>query len=345
MFTISKLLQILFERSKHKDWSDPKKLTEGVTMILEPGSFAHETETFYNKFFKGANKGRTLYQDIGEKIEQMGFSAYIFKVEERFLNKNHNERNISVADTLEEFRTILETDTPPRDIQLGLLASYASNKTTRPYLFLAECLFYSLAILHNKNTSYQELELENTASVTNPLFDKAWFLKGDYSARTYQTLNLLTEEELAIFKKIAPLTFYDCAEDELSGELVEDRYLISHEDYFDLFEKYGVKAVDISKMIECGLLSSGGVHELVVEKGYLSGFQNDNLVLTITTESDEIFTVTYKAFHVTQAGKDLIEILGIETDDEFFRRLGMSFENKNPIVQGITWSIDATEEI
>lgn len=46
MFTISRLLQILFERSKHKDWSDPKKLTEGVTMILEPDSFAHETETF-----------------------------------------------------------------------------------------------------------------------------------------------------------------------------------------------------------------------------------------------------------------------------------------------------------
>ena len=241
MFAISRFLHILFEYSKQVDWTDPKKLTEGVTMILEPDSFTHETETFYNKFFKGANKGRTLYQDIGEKIEQMGFSAYIFKVEERFLNKNHNERNISLADTLEEFRDVLETDTPPRDIQLGLLASYASNKTTRPYLFLSECLFYSLAISHNKNTSYQELELENTASVTNPLFDKALFLEGEYSARTYQTLNLLTKEELTIFKKIAPLTFYDCAEDELSGELVEDRYLISHEDYFDLFENTALR--------------------------------------------------------------------------------------------------------
>lgn len=328
MFQVSTFLEILFKYSKRVDWTDPKKLTEGVTMILEPDSFAHETETFYNKFFKGTNKGRTLYQDIGEVIERIGFSDYIFKVEERFLNKNHNERNISVVDTLEEFRTILETDTPPRDIQLGLLASYASNKTTRPYLFLAECLFYSLAILHNKNTSYCELDLDNSASLANPLFDKALFLEGDYSARTYRTLNLLTEDELSIFKKIAPLTFYDCAEDELSGELVEDRYLISHEDYFDLFEKYGVKAVEISKMIECGLLSSGGVHELVVEKGYLSGFQNDNLILTLTTESDEIFTLSYKAFHVTQAGKDLIEILEIETDDEFFRELKELFERK-----------------
>lgn len=328
MFQVSTFLEILFKYSKRVDWTDPKKLTEGIASILEPDSFVHTNETFYNKLYTGVNKGRTLYKDIGEKIEQMGFSAYIFKVEERFLNKNHNERNISVADTLEEFRTILETDTPPRDIQLGLLASYASNKTTRPYLFLAECLFYSLAILHNKNTSYCELDLDNSASLANPLFDKALFLDGDYSARTYQTLNLLTKEELAIFKKIAPLTFYDCAEDELSGELVEDRYLISHEDYFDLFEKYGVKAVEISKMIECGLLSSGGVHELVVEKGYLSGFQNDNLILTLTTESDEIFTLSYKAFHVTQAGKDLIEILEIETDDEFFRELKELFERK-----------------
>lgn len=297
-------------------------------MILEPGSFAHETETFYNKFFKGTNKGRTLYQDISDVIEQIGFSAYIFKVEERFLNKNHNERNISLAVTLEEFRDVLETDTPSRDIQLGLLASYASNKTTRPYLFLSECLFYSLAISHNKNTSYCELDLGNSASLANPLFDKTWFLEGEYSARTYQTLNLLTKEELTIFKKIAPLTFYDCAEDELSGELVEDRYLISHEDYFDLFEKYGVKAIEISKMLECGLLSSGGVHELVVERGYLSGFQNDNLVLTLTTESDEIFTISYKAFHITQAGKDLIEILGIETDDGFFEDLRGAFDEK-----------------
>ena len=81
-------------------------------------------------------------------------------------------------------------------------------------------------------------------------------------------------------------------------------------------------------MIECGLLSSGGVHELVVEKGYLSGFQNDNLVLTLTTESDDIFTISYKAFHVTQAGKDLIEILGIETNDEFFEGVKELFEYK-----------------
>ena len=65
-----------------------------------------------------------------------------------------------------------------------------------------------------------------------------------------------------------------------------------------------------------------------MEKGELSGFQNDNLVLTFTTESDERITFEYSAFHLTDTAKALIEILEIETDDEFFRELGKEFKDK-----------------
>ena len=65
---------------------------------------------------------------------------------------------------------------------------------------------------------------------------------------------------------------------------------------------------------------------MIVEKGELSGFQNDNLVLTFTTESDERITFEYSAFHLTDTAKALIEILEIETNDEFFRELGKIFE-------------------
>ena len=97
-------------------------------------------------------------------------------------------------------------------------------------------------------------------------------------------------------------------------------------------------------MKEYGLISGGGRHEIIVEKGELSGFQNDNLVLALTTESDEIITFEYSAFHLIDTAKALIEILGIETNDEFFRELGEYFiKNLNePTVNIDLFSIEGT---
>ncbi len=93
-----------------------------------------------------------------------------------------------------------------------------------------------------------------------------------------------------------------------------------------MFTKYGVKGNEVSRLIEYGLISGGGRHEIIVEKGELSGFQNDNLVLTFTTESDKRITFEYSAFHLTDTAKALIEILEIETNNEFFRGLGERFK-------------------
>lgn len=81
-----------------------------------------------------------------------------------------------------------------------------------------------------------------------------------------------------------------------------------------------------------------------MEKGELSGFHNDNLVLTFTTESDERITFEYSAFHLIDTAKALIEILGIETNDEFFRELGEYFiKNLNePTVNIDLFSIEGT---
>ncbi|MEI4310919.1 hypothetical protein V9673_10300, partial [Streptococcus suis] len=109
---------------------------------------------------------------------------------------------------------------------------------------------------------------------------------------------------------------------------VLDYYLISHSDFLDLFTKYGVKGNDISRLKEYGLISGGGRHEIIVKKGELSGFQNDNLVLTFSTDSDERITFEYSAFHLTDTAKALIEILEIETDDEFFQGLSDNFKKR-----------------
>lgn len=207
-----------------------------------------------------------------------------------------------------------------------LLYVYQLNHAERPYLFLAECLFYALAFQHNRHQQYIELDFsQETEVVSRPLEELVSKATG-YSKRIKQELNRFSEEELQLFKKIAPFTFYDESFDELSGEYVLDHYLISHADFLDLFTKYGVKDNDISRLKEYGLISGGGRHEMIVEKGELSGFQNNNLVLTFTTESDKRITFEYSAFHLTDTAKALIEILEIETNDEFFRELGERFK-------------------
>ena len=67
---------------------------------------------------------------------------------------------------------------------------------------------------------------------------------------------------------------------------------------------------------------------MIVEKGELSGFQNDNLVLTFTTNSDERLIFEYRAFHLSDTAKALIEILEIETDDSFFTDLVEHFKQE-----------------
>ncbi|HFR3977671.1 TPA: hypothetical protein ACHVI3_001820 [Streptococcus suis] len=52
------------------------------------------------------------------------------------------------------------------------------------------------------------------------------------------------------------------------------------------------------------------------------------LVLTFSTNSDERITFEYSAFHLTDTAKALIEILEIETDDEFFQGLADNFKER-----------------
>ena len=187
---------------------------------------------------------------------------------------------------------------------------------------------YALISYHQSDTTYQEVYIsQEKQPVSKPLESLVSKAEG-YSRRVIQELNKFSEEELELFQKVAPFTFYDEPEELFSGEYVYDRYLISHADFEKLFTEYGVKGNDISRLIEYGLISSAGRHEIIVEKGVLSGFQNDNLVLTFTTDSDYILTFEYSAFHLTDTAKALIEIFDIETDDEFFRELANGFREK-----------------
>ncbi|HEM3438726.1 hypothetical protein [Streptococcus suis] len=329
MFTIPALFSIVLKNANKTVWSDRKKVSVGLAVALHEDSLAYLSDTTFNKLFTGQNKGRTLYGIVQDEIDEGGFSTYIFKAEKRLSDTNYRENKFELQKTQEGFFVLLEqAQNLPKSILLGLKQSFQLNHTERPYLFLVECLFYALACQHNKHQTYIAPDFsQETEIIARPLEELVLQATG-YSKRIKQELNRFSEDELNLFKRIAPYTFYDESFDELSGEYVLDYYLISHADFLDLFTKYGVKGNDISRLKEYGLISGGGRHEMIVEKGELSGFQNDNLVLTFSTDSDERITFEYSAFHLTDTAKALIEILEIETDDEFFRELTESFKKK-----------------
>ena len=329
MFDIPNLFSIILKHANKTTWSDRKKVSVGLSLVLHEDSLAYLADTSFNKLFTGQNKGRTLYGIVQDEITEKGFSSYIFQAEKRLSDTNYKENKFLLVDVLEDFFELIEeSQNLPKSVLLGLKKSYKLNHQDRPYLFLAECLFYALTCQHNKQQQYIEPDFSQETEVISKPLEELVSRANGYSKRITQDLNRFSEEELQLFRKIAPFTFYDNSFDEFSGEAVLDHYLISHADFLDLFTKYGVKGNEISRLIEYGLISGGGRHEIIVEKGELSGFQNDNLVLAFTTESDERITFEYSAFHLTDTAKALIEILGIETNDEFFRELGEEFKNR-----------------
>lgn len=346
MFDIPSLFSIVLKHTNKTTWSDRKKVSVGLSLVLHEDSLAYLADTSFNKLFTGQNKGRTLYGIVQDEITEKCFSSYIFQAEKRLSDTNYKENKFLLVDVLEDFFELIEeSQNLPKSVLLGLKKSYKLNHQDRPYLFLAECLFYALGCRHNKQQQYLELDFSQETKVVSKPLEELVSRTNGYSKRITQDLNRFSEEELQLFRKIAPFTFYDESYDELSDDYILDYYLISHADFLDLFTKYGIKGNDISRLKEYGLISSGGRHEIIVEKGELSGFQNDNLVLTFTTESDKRITLEYSAFHLTDTAKALIEILGVETNDEFFQGLSDRFKERLAGIEVImeVYSVDNLE--
>lgn len=347
MFTFSKLLSIIFNHSKYENWAVPKKVAVGITKTLYEDALGNIADTSFNKLYSGANQGRTLYYFIKDDEIRGDVASYLFTVEKRLKNENYRESKFELHDTIEEIYQLLKTSANfPKDIYSGLKHSFEQHYQTRPYLFLAECLYYALANAKDNQVSYHSLEFQKEQAVSNFLFEDLVTNTSDPNPRTVQTLNLLSQEDITLFQKIAPLTFYDNSFDELSGEYVEDHQLISHEDFFELYETFEVKAVEISKLLEAGLLLGGGRHEILVEQGELAGFQTDERVLVFTTKAED-YVFNYHAFHLTQTAKTLLELLEIGYNPEFLVKLGRHFRkelSETPVQVGL-YDVAAIDEI
>lgn len=160
MFDVPSLFSIVLKHANKTTWSDRKKVSVGLSLVLHEDSLAYLADTSFNKLFTGQNKGRTLYGIVQDEINEKGFSHYILEAEKRLSNANYKESRFELSGVLEDcFELLEESQNLPKTILFGLEQSYELNHVDRPYLFLAECLFYSLACYHNKRQEYISIDL------------------------------------------------------------------------------------------------------------------------------------------------------------------------------------------
>lgn len=103
MFDIPSLFSIILKHANKTTWSDRKKVSVGLSLVLHEDSLAYLADTSFNKLFTGQNKGRTLYGIVQDEITEEGYSSYIFQAEKRLSDTNYKENKFLLADTIEDF--------------------------------------------------------------------------------------------------------------------------------------------------------------------------------------------------------------------------------------------------
>lgn len=105
MFDIPSLFSIVLKHTNKTTWSDRKKVSVGLSLVLHEDSLAYLADTSFNKLYTGQNKGRTLYGIVQDEIIEKGFSSYIFQTEKRLSDTNYKENKFLLTDTIEDFFT------------------------------------------------------------------------------------------------------------------------------------------------------------------------------------------------------------------------------------------------
>lgn len=322
MFTLQQLLHLL--EKENRGWKNPTTMTKAILMALIDYNYPSDIAS---KVFSGVNQGRTIYFEIEQLVSDEDLETYLASVELRLRNQNFRNGNFDSQQMVEAtYQFLKESTNLNQDIYQGLLQSYAKNKDSRPYLFLAECFYYALACRHNKAVNYN---LQTVSEVKNEQILSAWgddleeaISKENLPPKFWSIVEQMTGKEIAVFKTLAKLVVID--ED-------EEYYLYAPvtDEEIQLYKEFGIGNAEFLLMEEFGLLNIGArVDNLVSVEAESAGFQNDNLVLVFMTDSKP-FDITYKSYAFTTVGLKLLELLGLETDDHFFEQLSKLFAQQH----------------
>lgn len=322
MFTLQNVLQLL--EKENRGWKNPTTMTRVILMALTDFNYQSDIAS---KVFSGVNQGRNIYFEIEQLVSDEGFETYLANVELRLRNQNFRNGNFDSLKMVEEtYQLLKESTNLSQDIYQGLLQSYAKNKYNRPYLFLAECFYYSLACHHEKIVSYNTTTV---SGIKTPQTMSAW---GDNLVEVISRENLppkfwsiveqMTTKETVVFKTLAKLVVIDEDEEYYLYAPVTDAEI-------QLYKKFGVGNAEFLLMEEFGLINIGArMDNPVFVEEEPAGFQNDNLVFFFKTNG-EGFEIAYKSYTFTTVGSKLLEILAIETDDNFFEQLAKLFAKQH----------------
>lgn len=229
-----------------------------------------------------------------------------------------------------------------------MVNSYLSNKDQRPYLFLAEVFYYALENRHNKQAIYRVLQkTKEKANQLTPwsawgdLLDEALLLE-NLSPRFIEVVQKMTKSEVEIFLKIAELAIID--ED-------EEYYLYAPvtDEEIQLYKHFGISNSDFLTLEEAGLINIGARIDNIMEvraEDYC-GFQNDQLVLAFILKEGhkETIELHYKSYSFTSVGLKLLDILSLETSEEFFKQLAHIFKEQLRNMEQIKVELFRVEDI
>ncbi|MBP1046212.1 DUF2806 domain-containing protein [Enterococcus sp. BWM-S5] len=351
MFNIPTYFQIVLEESiEVEEWKFPKRVSEALSHVLVEDSDDFLTTYFYNQFFKGSNKGKTLFDEILEKLKRSTHTEYIHGMAHRFSLINDRNSKFNAEKVAEKLlRAIENGKNLSGDIRQGLISSYYANRKETIYLFLSEALYYALAVQKKGNATYRQMEKVIRKEYRSPLFKEKLTWLGlseedirstEFSPRLVEALKIMTKKEIEVFLQVASLSLYD--ED-------GDYYLYkpTTEEEFELYKKYGIGNKEFLLMNECGFVDVGvpRKNKMVVLDNEPVGFQNLNLVLAMHMKVGKACQLDYSDFPFTTIGEELLDIIDFDSSNEFLIELAtvMKKQWKNDALRMTIFKVEEME--
>lgn len=343
MYDMPQFFEIIYKNRNISGWKNPKEISEGITYILCGNQYIDVDNTFYNKFFRGTNKGAPLVEMINDEINELSFSIYIEQCGKRFKNINDRNNKFDVQVVANELLDCIEEATNlTGDIRQGLVNSYTFNHSQNIYLFLAESLYYAFKIQNNRNATY--LKIGSSNIISGILNDKEypWMRivsqkdldEQQFSVRSLKNLQEMTDEEIDALLLFAKIVLYD---NEMDGYYI---YVPKTDDELNLYGKYDIEYDTFLKLRNANLLAMDvpTTDQAIISPEYFSGFQNDHLVLVMISSDTDIHYVKYSTFPLSEFGNEFIDYLQLEQSRTFIIDLGRVLKKKikkEPIKIGV----------
>lgn len=147
---------------------------------------------------------------------------------------------------------------------------------------------------------------------------------GSFSMRTLEIIRNLSKSEAAIFQKIIPFVI----------QLSNDYFVISDE---AITKKYGINYTDIMVLDECNLVELSEVScNPMMKKGTIRNLITDSRLAIITGTSETPVKVSFSVYKLTNAGKELYQILSHSPNNDYFMDVSEHIFKANVSKIGVT---------